>query len=122
MATPQPVETSPLTSLTAETAPVLDQHRFDEAALTRYMAEHVEAFSPPLAVGQVRGGMSNPTFILTDAAGRRYVLRKKPPGKLLPSAHAVDREFRPPQVRPEPHTSTTAQTERQYPERAVAGW
>ena len=94
MATPQPVETSPLTSLTAETAPVLDQHRFDEAALTRYMAEHIETFSPPLAVGQVRGGMSNPTFILTDAAGRRYVLRKKPPGKLLPSAHAVDREFR----------------------------
>ena len=94
MATPQAVEISPLTSLTAETAPVLAQHRFDEAALTRYMTAHIEGFSPPLSVGQVRGGMSNPTFILTDGADRRYVLRKKPPGTLLPSAHAVDREFR----------------------------
>ena len=95
MATPHPVETSPLTSLTTdETAPVLDQHRFDEATLSRYMAAHIEGFSPPLSVGQVRSGMSNPTFVLTDAAGQRYVLRKKPPGKLLLSAHAVDREFR----------------------------
>lgn len=94
MTTTEPGETSPLTSLTTETAPVLDQHRFDEAALARYMGEHIEGFTAPLSVGQVRGGMSNPTFIMTDGAGRRYVLRKKPPGKLLPSAHAVDREFR----------------------------
>ena len=94
MATTEPVETKSLTSLTTETAPVLDQHRFDEATLERYMGEHVEGFTAPLSVGQVRGGMSNPTFILADGAGKRYVLRKKPPGKLLPSAHAVDREFR----------------------------
>jgi len=48
----------------------------------------------PLKVGQFQGGMSNPTFMLTDGAGKRYVMRKKPPGKLLPSAHAVDREYR----------------------------
>ena len=86
--------TTPAVSLTSETAPVLPQHRFDEAALERYMRAHIAGFVPPLRVGQVRGGMSNPTFILTDAMGKRYVLRKKPPGKLLPSAHAVDREFR----------------------------
>lgn len=87
-------ETASLLSLTTDTAPVLEQHRFDEANLERYMGEHIPGFVPPLTVGQVRGGMSNPTFILSDGAGKRYVLRKKPPGKLLPSAHAVDREFR----------------------------
>lgn len=73
---------------------VLDAHRFDAAALARYMADHVDGFTPPVTAGQFHGGMSNPTFLLTEGAGRRYVLRKKPPGKLLPSAHAVDREFR----------------------------
>ena len=87
-------ETASLLSLTTDTAPVLEQHRFDEANLERYMKEHVAGFVSPFTVGQVRGGMSNPTFILSDGAGKRYVLRKKPPGKLLPSAHAVDREFR----------------------------
>jgi len=81
-------------SLTTEAVPVLDQHRFDEARLERYLREHVEGFTAPLTVAQVQGGMSNPTFILTDGAGQRSVLRKKPPGKLLPSAHAIDREFR----------------------------
>ena len=47
----------------------------------------------PLAVRQFKGGQSNPTYLLETPA-RRYVLRRKPPGKLLPSAHAVDREFR----------------------------
>lgn len=84
----------PTMSLTTDAAPVLAQHRFDEAALGRYMHDHIADFTAPLVVGQVRGGMSNPTFILTDGANRRYVLRKKPPGILLPSAHAVDREFR----------------------------
>ena len=73
---------------------VLDAHRFDEAALARYMTDHVDGFTPPISTGQFHGGMSNPTFMLTDGAGKRYVLRKKPPGKLLPSAHAVDREFK----------------------------
>lgn len=73
---------------------VLDAHRFDETALARYMTDHVDGFTPPISTGQFHGGMSNPTFMLTDGAGKRYVLRKKPPGKLLPSAHAVDREFK----------------------------
>jgi len=81
-------------SLTTEAVPVLDQHRFEEARLEHYMLEHVDGFTAPLTVAQTQGGMSNPTFILTDGAGQRYVMRKKPPGKLLPSAHAVDREFR----------------------------
>jgi aminoglycoside phosphotransferase (APT) family kinase protein len=58
------------------------------------MSDHVDGFAPPLEVTQFQGGMSNPTFMLTDGNGKRYVLRKKPPGKLLPSAHAVDREFK----------------------------
>lgn len=86
--------TIPAVSLTTDAVPVLDQHRFDEARLERYMREHIEGFTAPLSVRQVQGGMSNPTFILTDGHGQRYVMRKKPPGKLLPSAHAVDREFR----------------------------
>jgi len=74
-------------------AEVRDVHRFDEAALARWLAEHVEGFRGPLTVRQFRGGQSNPTYHL-DAGGREYVLRRKPPGKLLPSAHAVDREYR----------------------------
>jgi len=79
---------------TDDVVPVLPQHRFDEAGLARFMADHIEGFRPPLTVSQFHGGMSNPTFMLRDGAGRRLVLRKKPPGKLLPSAHAVDREFK----------------------------
>jgi len=82
------------TTLTTETIPVLVQHRFDENRLAQYLRYHIEGFSSPLTVTQTQGGMSNPTFILTDGGGKRYVMRKKPPGKLLPSAHAVDREFR----------------------------
>lgn len=75
------------------TMPVQEKHRFDTAALERYMVANVEGFGGSLTVEQFRGGQSNPTFLLSD--GRtRYVLRRKPPGKLLPSAHAVDREFR----------------------------
>jgi aminoglycoside phosphotransferase (APT) family kinase protein len=57
------------------------------------MREHVDGFRGPLEVRQFRGGQSNPTYYLA-AGGREYVLRRKPPGKLLPSAHAVDREYR----------------------------
>jgi aminoglycoside phosphotransferase (APT) family kinase protein len=81
-------------SSTNDIVPVLPQHRFDEAGLARFMAAHVEGFAAPLTVAQFHGGMSNPTFLLRDGNGRRLVLRKKPPGKLLPSAHAVDREFK----------------------------
>src|SRR5450631_1269428 len=75
------------------TRPVAEAHRFDVAALERYMREHVEGFAGPLAVEQFKGGQSNPTYRLA-AGGRSYVMRRKPPGKLLPSAHAVDREYR----------------------------
>jgi aminoglycoside phosphotransferase (APT) family kinase protein len=75
------------------TMPVQDKHRFDTAGLERYMTANVEGFRGPLTVLQFRGGQSNPTFLLASA-DNRYVLRRKPPGKLLPSAHAVDREFR----------------------------
>ncbi|MBV8683744.1 MAG: phosphotransferase [Caulobacteraceae bacterium] len=70
------------------------KHRFDERSLERFMTDEVAGFVPPVQVEQFKGGQSNPTYRLTDGAGRRYVLRRKPPGKLLPSAHAVDREFR----------------------------
>jgi aminoglycoside phosphotransferase (APT) family kinase protein len=75
------------------TRPVAPQHAFDEAALARWMKDHVEGFSGELRVEQFKGGQSNPTFRL-EAGGHSYVLRRKPSGELLPSAHAVDREFR----------------------------
>jgi aminoglycoside phosphotransferase (APT) family kinase protein len=77
----------------AGTMEVRDTHRFDVAALERYMREHVAGFSGALTVRQFVGGQSNPTYHLR-ADGQEYVLRRKPPGKLLPSAHAVDREYR----------------------------
>jgi aminoglycoside phosphotransferase (APT) family kinase protein len=54
----------------------------------------VEGYKGPATIEQFKGGQSNPTFRLTDGGGKRYVLRRKPPGTLLPSAHAVDREFK----------------------------
>lgn len=66
--------------------------QFDEEALARYMEAHVEGYEGPLSVDKFKGGQSNPTYLLTTP-GRKYVLRRKPPGKLLPSAHAVDREY-----------------------------
>jgi aminoglycoside phosphotransferase (APT) family kinase protein len=68
-------------------------HPFDEAALATYMRAHVAGFAGPVSVEQYQGGQSNPTYRIT-AGDHRYVLRRKPPGKLLPSAHAVDREYR----------------------------
>jgi aminoglycoside phosphotransferase (APT) family kinase protein len=75
------------------TKPVADALKFDQSALERWMAEHVEGFKGPLTVEQFKGGQSNPTYKLSTP-GAQYVLRRKPPGKLLPSAHAVDREYR----------------------------
>jgi aminoglycoside phosphotransferase (APT) family kinase protein len=75
------------------TRPVAEAHRFDVGALERYLGEHIDGFRGPLQVEQFKGGQSNPTYRLR-AAGKRYVLRRKPPGTLLPSAHAVDREYR----------------------------
>jgi aminoglycoside phosphotransferase (APT) family kinase protein len=76
------------------TMPVREVHRFDTAALERWLAGHVAGFRAPAAVSQFKGGQSNPTFLVGAADGRRYVIRRKPPGHLLPSAHAVDREYR----------------------------
>ena len=77
----------------AGTQDVLEQHRFDIERLQSYMEAHVEGFSGAIALSQFKGGQSNPTYRI-DAGGRSYVLRRKPPGNLLPSAHAVDREYR----------------------------
>ena len=70
------------------TKPVEDRHRIDTAALEKFLNFGI------LHLEQFKGGQSNPTYRLTAADGKRYVLRRKPPGKLLPSAHAVDREYR----------------------------
>jgi len=78
----------------AGTMPVSERQRFERGALERYLSERIPGFSPPLTVEQFRGGQSNPTFLLTAGDGAQYVLRRKPAGVLLPSAHAVDREFR----------------------------
>ena len=88
----------------AETAPsrqeqfsgtkeVVEQHRIDEAKLAQWLEAHVVGYEGPLSVRQFKGGQSNPTYQLVTPTNK-YVLRRKPPGKLLPSAHAVDREYR----------------------------
>ena len=79
--------------LNTGTKPVAPGVRFDEARLAAWMQANVPDFSGPLAVRQFKGGQSNPTFQLLTP-GKTYVLRRKPPGLLLASAHAVDREFR----------------------------
>lgn len=75
------------------TQEVREAHRFDVKKLEAYLAERIEGFQTPLEVRQFKGGQSNPTYKLFTP-NRNYVLRRKPPGKLLPSAHAVDREYR----------------------------
>src|SRR5262245_30931692 len=89
---PQPHEMDAQEAFTG-TKPVEERHRIDEDALARWLDAHVQGFSGPLEVRQFKGGQSNPTYQLVTPA-KKYVLRRKPPGKLLPSAHAVDREFR----------------------------
>ncbi len=69
------------------------EHRFDTGPLEALFSQHIEEFEPPLRVRQFRGGQSNPTYELSDR-NQRWVLRRKPQGELLKSAHAVDREFR----------------------------
>jgi aminoglycoside phosphotransferase (APT) family kinase protein len=75
------------------TTPVPERHRIDGERLEAYLRERIPGFRGPLSIEQFRGGQSNPTYRLT-AGGTPYVLRRKPPGKLLPSAHAVEREYR----------------------------
>ncbi|MGY8860182.1 MAG: phosphotransferase family protein, partial [Pseudomonadales bacterium] len=66
----------------------------DVQKLSDYLTLHMTGFTAPLSAEKFEGGQSNPTFKLTAADGKHYVLRRKPPGELLKSAHAVDREFR----------------------------
>lgn len=68
-------------------------HGFDAETLEEWMRAHVADYSGPMAVEQFKGGQSNPTYKLITP-GHAYVLRRKPPGKLLPGAHAVEREYR----------------------------
>ena len=65
----------------------------DEVVLAKYLAEHIEGFSGPIKATKFSGGQSNPTFRIDSPSGS-FVLRRQPPGKLLKSAHAVDREYR----------------------------
>jgi len=77
------------------TMPVAEKQRFDVARLEAYLRAQVEGFAGSLEVEQFKGGQSNPTYRL-GAGGKRYVMRSKPAPatKLLPSAHAIEREFR----------------------------
>ena len=77
----------------AGTRDVREAHRFDIRRLESYLRAHMPGFEGPLAVRQFKGGQSNPTYLLQTPGGN-YVMRRKPPGRLLRSAHAVDREFR----------------------------
>ena len=77
------------------TKPVAERQKVDLGTLSDYMHKHVDGFTGDLQIEQFKGGQSNPTFMLT-AGSQRYVLRTKPApaAKLLPSAHAIEREFR----------------------------
>jgi aminoglycoside phosphotransferase (APT) family kinase protein len=79
----------------SQAAAVTERHRFDEARLAAYLAQHLPGFAGPLEVRQFQGGQSNPTYLLSTPT-RRYVMRSKPGPqvKLLPSAHAIEREYR----------------------------
>lgn len=75
------------------TEPLADDSRIDRRRLTELVREKVDGCAGALTIERFRGGQSNPTMLLSFESGRRLVLRKKPDGVLLPSAHAVDREF-----------------------------
>jgi len=75
-----------------ETIEVLESHRFDVRALECYVCERMADVKPPFQVRQFRGGQSNPTYYI-ETPSRRLVMRRKPPGQLLPSAHAIEREY-----------------------------
>lgn len=82
-----------MTSTSQVLVPVIAAHRFDEAALADWLSNAIPDFGGPLMIRQFQGGQSNPTFLL-QGKGRNLVLRKKPPGPLLPKAHNVEREYR----------------------------
>jgi aminoglycoside phosphotransferase (APT) family kinase protein len=81
----------------ANTVDVMERHRFDAVSLDRYLKAHLAGYRGDLKVRQFDSGHSNPTFFVSadmENGRRDFVLRKKPPGKLVASAHQVDREFR----------------------------
>ena len=82
------------TEANSGTRDVSEKLRFDVAPLEAWMEANVDGFAGPLSVSQFKGGQSNPTYRLDTPSGRAFVLRRKPPGKLLPGAHAVEREAR----------------------------
>lgn len=82
-----------LTDARPGTRAVAPRHAFDTDALSAWLSRHLDGFAGPLQVLQFAGGQSNPTFLLRTSGGE-WVLRKQPPGQLLPSAHAIDREYR----------------------------
>jgi aminoglycoside phosphotransferase (APT) family kinase protein len=79
----------------SQASTVTERHRFDEVRLAAHLSQHLPDFAGPLEVKQFQGGQSNPTYLLLTP-GQRYVMRSKPGpvAKLLPSAHAIEREFR----------------------------
>lgn len=81
------------TTANTGTREVTERLRFDEAGLAEWLTANVSGFEGPLTISQFKGGQSNPTYKLETPAAA-YVLRRKPPGKTLPGAHAVDREYR----------------------------
>ena len=89
---------APPPSIYANTVAVMERHRFDGASLDLYLRRHLDGYRGGLEVRQFDSGHSNPTFFvsaeMSDGKRRDFVLRKKPPGKLVASAHQVDREFR----------------------------
>src|SRR5215831_3179863 len=92
-----PSSPPPMADEASRLGDVAAAHRFDERRLEAWLQAGLPDFGRNLSVRQFQGGASNPTFLLTTETGsgpRRYVLRKKPPGQLLASAHQVDREYR----------------------------
>ena len=75
------------------TMPVLEKHSIDSVALQEYMLANVSGFDGNISIEEFKGGQSNPTYKVVTPS-KSYVLRRKPPGKLLKSAHAVDREYK----------------------------
>jgi len=79
-----------------QTTTIRKEHTFDISKLVKYIASQdlgKVAFKEPVEIKQFNSGQSNPSFYLKDANNNEFVLRKKPPGKLLPSAHQIEREF-----------------------------
>ncbi|MDN7179492.1 phosphotransferase [Caballeronia sp. SEWSISQ10-4 2] len=82
-----------MSEILSTTTAIRSAHRFDVSRLETWLCARIHGFRGPPEVAQFSGGQSNPTYLLTTPAAK-YVLRRKPPGTLLPSAHAIDREYR----------------------------